>query len=102
MIGLCLFGWVYLVKECLIWFVICGALYAVFSVYCSIVLVTKDLIKFIKYFEIIGNDLLGVVLFGKYINGFLYVIGVVQSITGLFVVENYQVIIDKVVGRKLK
>ena len=55
MIGLCLFGWVYLVKECLICFVICGALYAVFSVYCSIVLVTKDLIKFIKYFEIIGK-----------------------------------------------
>ena len=102
MIVLCLFGWVYIIKECLIWFILCGALYAVFSVYCSIVLVTKDLIKYIKYFEIIGNDVLGWAFFGKQMNGFIYIIGLVQSIVGLFVIENYQVIIDKVVGRKLK
>ena len=102
MILLSLFGWVYIIKECLICFVICGALYAVFSVYCSIVLVTKDLIKYIKYFEIMANDVLGLVFFGKQMNGFIYIIGIVQSIVGLFVVENYQMIIDRVAGRKLR
>lgn len=89
------FGWaIYGSKTlvyCLIGFGIVGAGQAMLSVFASLVLMGKNALKNIKYFEVIFNDIFGMLLFGKSIYNFtvIYIIGMMQSLLGMFVLDFY-------------
>lgn len=89
------FGWLFYGSKtltyCLIGFGLVGAGQAMFSVFASLVLMEKNALRHIKYFEIIFNDVFGVLLFGKSIYNFtlIYIIGMMQSLLGMFVLDFY-------------
>ena len=90
-----LFGWMFidrtLLISCVIGFGIIGAVYSGLGVFASLILKGKSVIRNVKYFDIVCNDIFGVAIFGKniYDISVVYVVGMLQSIVGMFILDFY-------------
>ena len=90
-----LFGWMFIDKSlllsCVIGFGVIGAVYSGLGVFASLILKGKSVIRNIKYFDIICNDIFGIAIFGKniYDLSVVYVVGILQSILGMFILDFY-------------
>ena len=90
-----LFGWMFIDKSlllsCVIGFGVIGAVYSGLGVFASLILKGKSVIRNIKSFDIICNDIFGIAIFGKniYDLSVVYVVGILQSILGMFILDFY-------------
>ena len=75
----------------MIGFGVIGAVYSGLGVFASLILKGKSVIRNIKYFDIICNDIFGIAIFGKniYDLSVVYVVGILQSILGMFILDFY-------------